>query len=90
MNKDKMLKTSQFALNLYAANCVDEAMEFEKMEKEIRELKEKISSRKPVCPFCLVEMKAIEYHGYYDSFPMWECHCDKFEKPDNTAYGAYA
>jgi tRNA(Ile2) C34 agmatinyltransferase TiaS len=90
MKKSKSPKTSQFALNLYAAGCVDEAMEFEKMEKEILELKEKLSSGKPVCPFCLVEMKAIEYKGYYESFPMWECRCDKFKKPDYTARGAYA
>jgi tRNA(Ile2) C34 agmatinyltransferase TiaS len=90
MSKNKLSKISQFALNLYAANCVDEALEFEKMEKEIQELRAKISSSKPICPFCLVEMKAIEYKGYYDSFPMWECRCDKFEKPDYTAHGAYA
>lgn len=90
MKKSKSPKTSQFAWNLYAAGCVDEAMEFEKMEKEIRELKEKLSSGKPVCPFCLAEMKAIEYKGYYESFPMWECRCEKFEKPDYTSHGAYA
>jgi hypothetical protein len=90
MNKIEPLKTSQFALNLYAANCVDEAMEFEKMEKEIKQLKEKLSSRKPVCPFCLVEMSAIQYKGYYEKFPMWECCCEKFEEPDGTERGAYA
>jgi tRNA(Ile2) C34 agmatinyltransferase TiaS len=90
MKKSQSPKTSQSALNLYAAGCVNEAMEFEKMEKEILELKEKFSSGKPVCPFCLTEMKSIEYKGYYDSFPMWECRCDKFEKPDHTAHGAYA
>lgn len=90
MKKLQVPTTSQFALNLYAAGCVDEAMEFERMEKEICELKEKFSSGKPVCPFCLTQMRAIEYKGYYDSFPLWTCRCEKFEKPDDTAHGAYA
>lgn len=90
MKKSPPLKTSQFALNLYAAACVDEAMEFERMEKEIKELKEKISSGKPVCPFCLSEMKAINYSGYYDSFSFWECNCEKFDKPDYKQSGQYA
>lgn len=87
--KKEQLQTSQFALNIYAAGCVDEGIEFERMEKEIRELKDKISSGKPICPYCLAEMKAINYHGYYDSFSMWECRCEKFEKPDGDAYGQY-
>jgi hypothetical protein len=90
MKKSPLIKTSQFALNLYAAACVDEGMEFERMEKEIKELKEKISSGKPVCPFCLVEMKTVDYCGYYDSFCFWECRCEKFDKPDAKSSGQYA
>lgn len=81
--------TSQFALNLYAAGCVDEGMEFERMEKEISSLKAKLTSNKPICPICLAEMKSVNYRGYYDEFSFWECQCQKFEKPDYKQSGTY-
>ena len=31
----------------------------------------------PVCPFCKTEMYPLDYHGYYESFPMWICECTK-------------
>lgn len=82
--------TSQFALNIYAASLCDEAMEFEKMEKEIKDLRDQISSNKPVCPICQKQMRQINYQGYYDSFSYWSCGCEKFENPDEKASGAYA
>ena len=82
--------TSKFALNIYGANLCDEAMEFERMEKEIVALKAKLSSKKPICPICQSEMKSINYQGYYDQFSFWECGCEKFEKADYEQSGQYA
>lgn len=43
----------------------------------------------PVCPFCKTEMKAYHFHGYYESFPMWECECPEIPGAEETR-GAYA
>jgi len=83
-------QTSKSALNIYSADLCDEAMEFERMEKEIISLKEKLSSKKPICPNCLAEMKSINYTGYYDQFSFWECECEKFENADYEQNGQYA
>ena len=82
--------TSKFALNIYGADLCDEALEFERMEKEIALLKGKLSSNKPICPICLVEMKSINYRGYYERFSFWECKCEEFEEPDYEQSGEYA
>jgi len=59
--------------------------------KELRKLKELINNNKPVCPYCKKEMIPVNYKGYYDSFPYWECECDKFEGKDVELYkGRYA
>jgi hypothetical protein len=31
----------------------------------------------PVCPYCKVEMRPRHFRGYYESFYMWECECEK-------------
>jgi hypothetical protein len=90
MKKSPPMKTSHSLLIFTPPLVSMRGMEFERMEQEIKELKEKISSSKPVCPFCLVEMKAIDYRGYYDSFCFWECACEKFDKPDEKSSGQYA
>lgn len=33
--------------------------------------------RMPKCPYCGVEMRPIDYHGYYDQFHFWECDCEE-------------
>ena len=43
----------------------------------------------PVCPFCKTEMKAYYFHGYYESFSMWECECVEIPGAKDT-HGAYA
>lgn len=82
--------TSKFALNIYCADLCDEGMEFERMEKEIVLLKEKLSSNKPICPICLSEMHSVNFAGYYESFSFWECECEKFETAEYEQHGAYA
>lgn len=43
----------------------------------------------PVCPFCKAEMKAYYFHGYYESFPMWECECEEIPGAKGIA-GSYS
>jgi transposase-like protein len=43
----------------------------------------------PVCPFCKSEMSPIYFHGYYESFPMWECKCEEIPGSE-VSRGAYA
>ena len=43
----------------------------------------------PVCPFCKVAMRPKHFHGYYESFAMWECNCDEIPGAEEVA-GAYA
>jgi len=50
------------------------------MSKEVKE-----TVTMPVCPYCKVAMRSRYFRGYYDSFYMWECDCEKIvgaeEKP---------
>jgi hypothetical protein len=43
----------------------------------------------PVCPFCKTAMRPQYFHGYYDSFPMWECECEEIPGAE-AVRGAYA
>ena len=31
----------------------------------------------PVCPFCKTSMSPRYFSGYYESFSMWKCECEK-------------
>lgn len=42
----------------------------------------------PVCPYCKVEMRPRHFRGYYESFYMWECECDKVPGAEELP-GAY-
>lgn len=43
----------------------------------------------PVCPYCKVKMRPMDYSGYYDEFPCWFCDCE--EIPDaEEEHGEYA
>jgi len=42
-----------------------------------KQLKSLLSSKQPICPHCLKEMKPVNYKGYYESFSYWECGCVK-------------
>jgi transposase-like protein len=76
--------------NIMAAGLVDEGIKFEKMEEEIAALKEKLSSGKPVCPYCHAVMHPFAYKGYYDEFVGWSCSCEKFPKGvAEESMGAY-
>lgn len=76
----------------YDVTMVDCAFEFERVVKELNELKEKVESGKPVCPHCKKVMSKVEYKGYYDSGDYWECECVWDEDAEDVEHrrGAYA
>lgn len=80
---------SDIGIKIIGAGLVKEGIEFERLEKEVVELKLKLQSKKPICPFCLGIMDPINYSGYYDSFSYWDCDCEKFEKGFKSV-GSYA
>lgn len=43
----------------------------------------------PVCPYCKAMMRPQYFHGYYESFPMWECECHEIPGAEET-HGSYA
>ena len=67
---------------IIGAGLVDEGIYLEKLEKEIQDLKNKIESKKLICPHCLCELRPFNYQGYYDSFSGWGCDCEKFDKAE--------
>jgi hypothetical protein len=66
---------------------------FSDADKIIKELEKKLSSVKPMCPYCKTEMFIAKFNGYYDTFQHWDCKCsgdfpDKV-KPENVCQGMY-
>jgi len=74
---------------IMSAGLVDEGIEYERMEKEIEELKAKLGSGKLICPMCKEEMAPFNYKGYYDDFSGWKCACEYMDEAKVT-YGMYA
>jgi len=80
---------SDAGTRIMAAGLVEEGMEFERMERELQNLKNTIKGNVPVCPHCMKQMNTVNYVGYYDSFSYWECNCGHFDD-GRRATGAYA
>ena len=68
---------SDAGTRIMGAGLIDEGVEYERMEKEIKLLKAKLSTSRPVCPHCHAEMTPFKYKGYYESHVGWSCDCDK-------------
>jgi len=85
MDKDKLENATTF---LMGNGFVDEAIELEKMVKELTELKNLVQSTKPVCPHCRTEMTPCYFNGYYDTFSYWDCECEKIPDQIET-HGGY-
>ena len=83
------MNSKTLTTNLYAANLIDEGLYVERLIKENAELKDKISSGKPICPICLKVLEPFNYEGYYDGFSGYECGCEKFDKIP-VSFGQYA
>ncbi len=74
---------------IIAAGLVDEGLEFERLEKENQELKDKLKSKDLICPYCLTKLEAFDYQSYYDGHYGWSCNCEKI--PNAVKWrGSYA
>ena len=66
---------------------------FEELAKYgIENMNEKLKAKEvvmPVCPYCKAMMRPQYFHGYYESFPMWECDCHEIPGAEET-HGSYA
>ena len=69
---------SDIGTKIIGTVLVDEGIAYEKLEKRVKELESLISSTKPICPICKIEMEPSNYEGYYDSFSYWGCDCKSF------------